>query len=89
MRIEVRDVNIKCKKIRRDNKAVGVLKTLKGEIVPITIKGSDMDNYRRDFGIKNTITLDFGDEKINVKITDIKRDRLIPRVTDVDFEQVI
>lgn len=89
MRIEVRDVNIKCKKLRRENKAVGILKTLKGEILPISIKGSDMDNYRRDFDIKNTLTLDFGDEKINVKITNLKRDRLIPRVTDVDFEEII
>ena len=44
MKLELRDVKIKCKKFRRNNMATGSLKK-DGEIIPVLIKGSDIDQY--------------------------------------------
>ena len=85
MKLELRDVKIKCKKFRRNNMATGSLKK-DGEIIPVLIKGSDIDQYRVAVGFKKNISLKFEGNDILVKVLKVERHPVNHNITNIDFE---
>ncbi|MGL4742368.1 MAG: hypothetical protein ACRC41_16505 [Sarcina sp.] len=85
MRLELRDVSIKCKKLRRNNLATGTLRK-DGQIIPISIKGSDIDKYSKRNGLIENLKLDFDGSEIEVKVINVERDLLKHNITNIDFE---
>lgn len=88
MKLELRDVSIKCKKLRRNNIATGTLRKNDKEIIPISLCGTDMDKYINDFGFNKLIELEFGEEKIEAKILKVFRDNINHNIINVDFQQI-
>lgn len=87
MKLELRDVNIKCKKLRRDNKATGTLRK-DDKIIPIQLKGSDVDKYIKKYGAYNNINIEFEDIQIVVKINNVEKDLINHNIINIDFEAV-
>lgn len=85
MKLELRDVSIKCKKLRRNNLATGTLKK-DGQIIPISIKGSDIDKYSKRNVLMENLKLDFDGSEIEVKVMNVERDLLKHNITNIDFE---
>lgn len=87
MKLELRDVSIKCKKLRRNNLATGTLRK-EGKIIPISVKGSDVDKYIKKYGAYNNITLEFEDQEVVVKIINVEKHLIDHNITNIDFEAV-
>ncbi|MGL5634573.1 MAG: hypothetical protein ACRDDL_05885 [Sarcina sp.] len=85
MKLELRDASIKCKKLRRNNLATGTLRK-NGKIIPISIKGSDIDKYSKRKGLIENLKLDFDGSEIEVKVINVERDLLKHNITNIDFE---
>ncbi|MGL5820636.1 MAG: hypothetical protein ACRCYE_03265 [Sarcina sp.] len=85
MKLELRDASIKCKKLRRNNLATGTLRK-DGKIIPISIKGSDIDKYSKRKGLIENLKLDFDGSEIEVKVINVERDLLKHNITNIDFE---
>ena len=85
MKLELRDVKIKCKKLRRNNMATGSLKK-DGQIIPVAIKGSDIDQYRIAVGLRKNISLEFEGADILVKVLKVERHPVNHNITNIDFE---
>lgn len=85
MKLELRDVKIKCKKLRRNNLATGSLKR-DGQTIPVAIKGSDIDKYRAANGLLHNIKLEFEGEEITVKVIEVQRHLIHHNITNIDFE---
>lgn len=87
MKLELRDVSIKCKKLRRNNLATGTLRK-EGKIIPISVKGSDIDKYIKKYGAYNNITLEFEDQEVVVKVINVEKHLIDHNITNIDFEAV-
>ena len=87
MKLELRDASIKCKKLRKNNIATGSLRK-DGQVIPVSIKGSDIDKYTKVYGIKNNITLEFEGNQIEVKVLKVEKEPIAHNITNIDFEVV-
>ncbi|MGL5575124.1 MAG: hypothetical protein ACRDCW_06185 [Sarcina sp.] len=88
MKLELRDASIKCKKLRRNNIATGSLRK-NGKVIPVSIKGSDIDKYAKKYGVEKNITLEFEGNEIEVKVLNVERHMLDHNITNIDFETVV
>ncbi|MGL4452525.1 MAG: hypothetical protein ACRCTZ_15275 [Sarcina sp.] len=88
MKLELRDASIKCKKLRRNNIATGSLRK-NGKVIPVSIKGSDIDKYAKKYGVEKNITLEFEGNEIEVKVVNVERHMLDHNITNIDFETVV
>lgn len=88
MKLELRDVNVKCKRLRKNNIATGTLRK-DGKVIPISIKGSDIDKYTKRYGIKKNITLEFEGSSIDVKVVNVEKDMIDHNIINIDFEAIV
>lgn len=87
LELGLRDVSIKCKKLRRNNNATGTLRK-NGEIIPILVKGSDVDKYVKRYGVYNDITVSFDGCELVVKAINVEKHNIDHNITNIDFEVV-
>ncbi|MGL4991468.1 MAG: hypothetical protein ACRC57_09980 [Sarcina sp.] len=87
MKLELRDVRIKCKKLRRENNTTGTLRK-DGKIIPVQLKGSDIDKYIKKYGAYNNINIEFEDSQITVKINNVEKDLINHNIINIDFEAI-
>ncbi|WP_297517534.1 hypothetical protein [uncultured Clostridium sp.] len=88
MKLELRDVKINCKRLRKSNLATGSLKK-DGQVIPISIKGSDIDKYAKESGIKKNITLEFEGNQIEVKVVKVEKEPIAHNIINIDFEAIV
>ena len=88
MKLELRDVNIKCKKLRKNNITTGTLRK-DGKVIPISIKGSDIDKYAKRYGVKKNMTLEFEGNQIEVKVINVEKHMIDHNITNIDFEAIV
>ncbi|MGL5615387.1 MAG: hypothetical protein ACRDD2_04040 [Sarcina sp.] len=87
LNLNLRDVSIPCKRLRKDNLATGSLR--RGDkVIPISVKGSDIDKYVRDNGYDKLVDVEISGENIKVKIALSKRDLIIHNIVNIDFIEV-
>lgn len=87
MKLELRDVNINCKRLRKNNLATGSLRK-DGEVIPVSIKGSDIDKYAKKYGVEKNITLEFEGNEIEVKVINVEKDMIAHNIINIDFETI-
>lgn len=87
MKLFLRDTSIKCKKIRKNNLATGTLKR-STSVIPISIKGTDIDKYILEYGFNKIMDVEFGEEKLRVKIIGTKKDVLLHNIINIDFQEL-
>lgn len=85
IKITLRDVNIKCKKLRREGIITGTLKRLNGEIIPISLKGSKIDCYILNNGLNKELKVSLNGEEIKTKIYRVQKNLLIHNVDNIEL----
>ena len=85
LKVDIRDIKVKCKKLRNKGIISGTLKRINGEIIPISLKGSDVDKYILNNGLNKEVFIIFNNEKINTKIYRIQRNLLVHNVINIDL----
>ena len=85
LKVDIRDIKVKCKKLRKKGIISGTLKRSNGEIIPISLKGSSVDKHILNNGLNNEVLIIFNNEEINTKIDRLQRNLLIHNVINIDL----
>ncbi len=83
--INLRDVNIKCKKLRKEGIITGTLKRINGEIIPISLKGNKIDSYILNNGFNEDLNVVLNGEEIVTKIYRVQKNLLIHNIDNIDI----
>ena len=85
LKVDIRDIKVKCKKLRKKGIISGTLRRTNGEIVPISLKGSDVDKHILNNGLNKEIFIIFNNEEIRTKIYKLQRNLLVHNVINIDL----
>lgn len=84
----LRDLKIKGRKFRNEGRTMGIITRSNGEILPISIKRSDMDKFLRRHGDHSYVTLSVDGKNINTSIVEVQRDIVFHYAHNIQFKEV-
>lgn len=88
LEIALRDVNVKCRKIRNSGFSTGTLKRLNGDIVNISLQTCKLDTYLNRCGLKEKLQVKLDEELIDVRIKSINRHFIMHNAINIDLIEI-
>lgn len=83
--VKVRDLKKKGRSLRNEGVITGTLKRKDGRVFNIEMNGNNLDTLVNRNGLSLSISISFGSEVINTKITRVQRDVLHHNIINVDL----
>ncbi|WP_346938563.1 hypothetical protein [uncultured Clostridium sp.] len=77
----LRDLKIK-------GRTMGIILKSNGDILPISIKRSDMDKFLKRYGDHSDVTLSVDGENINTSVIEVQRDLVLHYAHNVQFKEI-
>ncbi|WP_300259302.1 hypothetical protein [Clostridium sp.] len=82
-----RDAKIKCRKIRNNGKATGVINRKNGDNISISIKLSDLDKFLTNYGDHSDLDINLDGEVIKTSIIEVQRDLLVHNAININLRE--
>lgn len=82
-----RDAKIKCRKIRNNGKATGVINRKNGDNISISIKLSDLDKFLTKYGDYSDLDINLDGEVIKTSIIEVQRDLLVHNAININLRE--
>ncbi|GAA0776333.1 hypothetical protein [Clostridium subterminale] len=84
----LRDLKIKGRKFRNEGRTMGIILKSNGDILPISIKRSDMDKFLKRYGDHSEVTLSVDGENINTSVIEVQRDLVLHYAHNIQFKEI-